>query len=115
VPDKPTTAAGYRREHVELVRDTCLYVPTKLADLSDDVVVVGGLVPSLLIAQDALPVGVEPHVGTMDLDIGLTLAVLDEARYRTLTERFDVRASAQSLTIRETRRANAGRSKTTRR
>jgi hypothetical protein len=88
VPDKPTTAAGYRREHVELVRATCLYVATKLGDLSDEVVVIGGLVPSLLIAQDALPVGAEPHVGTMDLDIGLTLAVLDEGRYRTLTERL---------------------------
>lgn len=51
-PDKPTTAAGYRREHVELVRATCLYVATKLGDLSDDVVVIGGLVPSLLIAQE---------------------------------------------------------------
>jgi len=88
VPDKPTTAAGYHRQHVELVRATCLYVATKLGDLSDDVVVVGGLVPSLLIAQDALPVGAEPHVGTMDLDIGLTLAVLDEGRYGTLTERL---------------------------
>ena len=88
MPDKPTTAAGYRREHVELVRATCLYVATKLGDLSDDVVVIGGLVPSLLIAQDELPVGAEPHVGTMDLDIGLTLAVLDEGRYRTLTERL---------------------------
>ena len=88
MPNKPTTAAGYHREHVELVRATCLYVATKLGDLSDDVVVVGGLVPSLLIAQDALPVGAEPHVGTMDLDIGLTLALLDEGRYGALTERL---------------------------
>jgi hypothetical protein len=88
VPDKPTTAAGYRSEYVELVKATCLYVATKLGDLSDEVVVIGGLVPSLLIAQDALPVGAEPHVGTMDLDIGLTLAVLDAGRYRTLTERL---------------------------
>ena len=88
MPDKPTTAAGYRREHVERVRATCLYLATKLGDLLDDVVVIGGLVPSLLIAQDELPVGGEAHVGTMDLDIGLTLAVLDEGRYRTLTERL---------------------------
>jgi hypothetical protein len=88
VPEKPTTAAGYRREHVELVKAVCLYVATKLGDLSDEVVVIGGIVPSLLIAQDALPAGAEPHVGTMDLDIGLTLAVLDEGRYRTLTERL---------------------------
>ena len=40
--DKPTTAAGYRPEHVALVRSTCLYVATKLGDLMDDLVVIGG-------------------------------------------------------------------------
>lgn len=84
--DKPTTAAGYRSEHVALVRATCLYVATRLGDLMDELVVVGGLVPSLLIDQEVLPTGAQAHVGTMDLDVGLTLALLDEERYRTLTE-----------------------------
>ena len=44
MPDKPTTAAGYERSQVELVRATCLYVATKLGDLMDELVVVGGLV-----------------------------------------------------------------------
>lgn len=86
--DKPTTAEGYRGEHVELVRETCLYVATKLGDLMDDLVVVGGLVPSLLIDQADLPEGTAAHVGTMDLDVGLTIALLDEGRYRELTERL---------------------------
>ncbi len=88
MPDKPTAAADYRPEHVELVRATCLYAATKLGDLMDELVVVGGLVPSLLVDQAALPQGVEPHVGTMDLDVGLRLALLDRGRYRTLTERL---------------------------
>jgi len=54
----------------------------------DEVVVVGGLVPSLLIDPGALPEGASAHVGTMDLDIGLRLALLDEGRYRALTERL---------------------------
>ncbi len=83
--DKPTTAAGYTSEHVALVRATCLYVATKLGDLMDDLVVVGGLAPSLLVAQDG---PVEAHVGTMDLDVGLTIALLDEGRYQALTERL---------------------------
>ena len=83
--DKPTTAAGYTSEHVALVRATCLYVATKLGDLMDDLVVVGGLAPSLLVAQDG---PVEAHVGTMDLDLGLTVALLDEGRYQALTERL---------------------------
>ena len=86
--DKPTTAAGYRSEHVVLVRATCLYVATKLGDLMEDLVVIGGLVPSLLIDQESGTEGVEPHVGTMDLDIGLTAALLDRGRYREISERL---------------------------
>ena len=88
MPDKPTTAAGYSSEHAALVRATCLYVATKLGDLTDDVVVVGGLAPSLIIDQQALADDADAHVGTMDLDVGLTVALLDEGRYRTLTKRL---------------------------
>ena len=86
--DKPTTAEGYTSEQVALVWATCLYVATKLGDLIDDLVVVGGLVPSLLVDQGALPEGAQAHVGTLDLDVGLTVALVDEGRYHTLTERL---------------------------
>jgi len=55
MPDKPTTAAGYKSEQVELVRATGLYVATKLGDMMDDLVIIGGLVPSLIVDQAALP------------------------------------------------------------
>lgn len=86
--DKPTTAEGYQGEHLELVRATCLYVATKLGDLMDDLVVVGGFVPSLIVDQADLPEGAETHVGTMDLDVGLTMALLEEERYREVAERL---------------------------
>jgi hypothetical protein len=86
MPEKPKRASEYKSDQVALVRATCLYVATKLGDLMDDLVIVGGLVPSLLIDQGTLPEGTEAHVGTMDLDVGLTLALLDEGRYKTLTE-----------------------------
>lgn len=73
MPEKPTTAAGYAADYVEHVRSTCLYVATKLGDLTDHLVVVGGLVPSLLVDQQHRAEGVEAHVGTMDLDIGLAV------------------------------------------
>lgn len=85
---KPQTATGYSRGQTDLARSTCLYVATKLGDLMDELVIVGGLVPSLLIDQSALPAEIEAHVGTMDLDLGLTLALLDDGRYHTLTERL---------------------------
>lgn len=86
--DKPQRASDYRSEYVELVRGMCLHIATKLGDLMDELVVVGGLVPSLLIDQEKLAADTDAHVGTMDLDVGLTLALLDHGRYHTLTERL---------------------------
>ncbi len=86
--DKPRYASEYRSEQVELVRATCLYVATKLGDMMADLVIVGGLVPSLIVDQSTLPESVDAHVGTMNLDVGLQLALLDEERYRELTGRF---------------------------
>jgi hypothetical protein len=103
--EKPTTAAGYAAVYVELVRATCLYVATKLGDLTDDLVVVGGLVPSLLVDQEHLAEGVEAHVGTMDLDIGLAVALLDAGRYRELSERL----RRSGFTQDENERGNATR------
>ena len=86
--DKPQVASGYTSEQLSLVKSTCLYVATKLGDLMDQTVVVGGLVPPLLIPAEDLAPGVEPHVGTMDLDLGLSLALLEDKRYEEMTKRL---------------------------
>lgn len=86
--EKSANAAGYTSGHLTRVRATCLYVATKLGDLMDDLVVVGGLAPSLLIDQERLPTGSDVHVGTTDLDLGLTVALLGNGRYAALTERL---------------------------
>jgi hypothetical protein len=88
MPEKPLFASEYSKEQAELVRQTCLYVATKLGDLLDELVVVGGLVPSLLIPEDYVPRGENIHVGTMDLDLGLSLAPLNADRYEELTARL---------------------------
>lgn len=90
MPDQPRSASDYTGAQADLVRATCLYVATMLGDLMGDLVVVGGLVPSLLIDQNARSNGTDAHVGTMDLDIGLALALLEAGRYKTLTERLRV-------------------------
>ena len=83
MPEKPTTAAGYALGQVERVKSTCLYLATKLDDLMDELVVVGGLVPSLLNDQQTLPENVTLHVGTLDLDLGLAFALVGEQRYQS--------------------------------
>jgi hypothetical protein len=85
MPTKPRTRSGYDTSQVQHVRATCLYIATKLGDMVDEVVIVGGLVPGLLIDQEA---ATEKHVGTADLDLGLALAVFDDKRYQGLTERL---------------------------
>jgi predicted nucleotidyltransferase len=88
MPEKPTAAAGYPPEQVARVKATCLYLATKLGDLMPELVVVGGLVPSLLIDQQNLSENVTAHVGTMDLDLGLAFALVGEARYQEVAERL---------------------------
>ena len=106
--EKPRSAAGYPSEGVEHVRAACLYVATVLGDLLiEELVVVGGLVPSLLITQDALPEGVPLHAGTMDLDLGLDLGVLDESKYHEIAERlrhagFEAKRNAEGNTVLQT-------------
>jgi hypothetical protein len=52
---KPATAAGYPPEMAVAARQMCLYIATILGDLLDDIVVVGGLVPYLIIDQIRCP------------------------------------------------------------
>lgn len=85
--EKPRRASGYRPEHVGLVRSTCLYVATILGDLMDDITIVGGLVPPLLIAETGAGAA-EPYPGTMDLDLGFTLGVLKGKRYAEISKRL---------------------------
>lgn len=85
---KPQSASGYKSEETELVESLCLYVATLLGDLLDDLVVVGGLVPLLLIDR-RFPINPEDaHCGTNDLDLAMALALLDESRYAEIAERL---------------------------
>jgi hypothetical protein len=79
MPEKPSFASDYKREDLELVRQTCLYVATKLGDLLDDLVIV----------DESLPAGEDVHIGTTDLDLGLSLAILDTKRYEDLSLRLN--------------------------
>ncbi|MFO7785533.1 MAG: hypothetical protein ACQET7_05000 [Thermodesulfobacteriota bacterium] len=88
MPEKPSSASEYSPEQVQLVTATCLYVATILGDYMEQAVIVGGLVPSLLIDQENLPDGADSHAGTMDLDVGLTLAIFDNKRYQDITDRL---------------------------
>lgn len=86
-PD-PLVAADYKPGVSRLVRQTCLEVATRLGDFQDSLCTVGGLVPSLIIAQSELREGEEVHVGTIDLDLGFSVAVLDDQLYEEIAKRL---------------------------
>lgn len=87
--NKPRHRTGYSPNDTELVRSACLTVAVTLGAYLDDLVVVGGLVPALLIDTRAdAPEGDERHPGTNDLDLGLSLGVLDEQRYAAISDRL---------------------------
>jgi hypothetical protein len=88
VAAKPERASGYTPASLAMARAACLELGTRLGDLLDDLVVVGGLVPSLLIDQDVLHDGDDRHVGTLDVDVGLALGLLQKPRYEELHARL---------------------------
>lgn len=76
----------YTDEQTLLIRNVTLSVATVLGDYLNDLVIVGGLVPSLIIPSENIPAGDFPHIGTMDLDLGLDLYILNEKRYASVSE-----------------------------
>ena len=77
------------QEAFDLVKSTCLTVRKALGSwMTDNLVVVGGLVPSLIIDQNALPPGVLPHPGTVDLDLGMPVATLEDTESPSLEDRL---------------------------
>ncbi|MBI4574861.1 MAG: hypothetical protein HY722_01205 [Planctomycetes bacterium] len=108
--DKPTRAADYGPEHLEHVTATCLHVATLLGDLADDLVVVGGLVPALLLARVGVPRPADRHVGTADLDVGLSLGLLGTTRYQEVARPDSAGpASVRTSTWPGSRRSSGGR------
>ena len=85
---KPNHKDQFPAEAVDLIREICLFLATKLGDLRDDLVVVGGLVPSLLIGSLSPDSERDPHAGTLDLDLGISLAVFDGERYEAIRDRL---------------------------
>ncbi|MBX9718513.1 MAG: hypothetical protein K2X36_06675, partial [Microbacteriaceae bacterium] len=90
-PEKPRHRSGYGAEDLEQVKAVCLTMAVTLGAYLDDLCIVGGFVPALLI-DTARPheadADDERHPGTNDLDVGLALALLDDGRYAEISARL---------------------------
>jgi len=72
------------------VEAACLKVAVTLGALMDELCIVGGLVPSLLIDRQLAPEDLtdEVHSGTNDLDVGLAVVLLDDNQYMEISRRL---------------------------
>ena len=71
------------------MQSACLTVAVTLGAYLDDLCVVGGLVPSLLIDRASSQGEADArHPGTNDLDIALAIALLDDERYAEIGHRL---------------------------
>ncbi|GDX40754.1 hypothetical protein LBMAG21_10460 [Armatimonadota bacterium] len=84
--DERKTVLDYSPETYARVCQALLHVATVLGDWMEQVTLIGGIVPSLLVPLSALPEGADLHPGTADLDLGLELSVLTEEGYATISE-----------------------------
>ena len=82
------THSDYAEADLNGARKLCLLVARRLAGLDDDVVVVGGIVPTLLVETPEPSSGIEPHLGTKDVDLGLALRLVDEERHDEIADRL---------------------------
>ncbi len=94
---KPDTAGGYTPGHLEAVRGACLDLLTTIGDTVEDLVIVGGLVPSLLV--DPRSPGGEAHVGTVDRDAPPTALPAAAGFARPCGRRRDVEVLAAAPVI----------------
>ena len=84
------TKKDYDAIQVEAARSVMLEVVRLLAEYRDDIVVVGGWVPALLIPQDR-----KRHIGSTDVDLALNHRTLTGPGYKTICRLLESRGYTQ--------------------
>jgi hypothetical protein len=80
-PLEPQSAADYDDRSTQAVKSVLLEIGQILGSYKGKFVVVGGLIPWLLQNDEDMP-----HVGTLDIDLGLNSAALADGEYASLIE-----------------------------
>jgi hypothetical protein len=81
----------YTLELIEAARSVLLEIMRVLGEYQDEIVIVGGWVPELLLSQAA-----EEHIGSIDVDLALNHRRLDEVGYKTILELLLARGYVQA-------------------
>jgi len=86
MPEKPQQVEGYTKDAGVLAESALLDIWRFLGDFHEHLVLVGGLVPRYLVDRSKSEFIIERpgHCGSMDVDLGVSLAVANEKTYRTI-------------------------------
>lgn len=78
-PREPQSAADYDDRTSAAVKSVLIEIGQILGSFRGKFAIIGGAVPWLLLANEEMP-----HVGTLDVDVGLDAAALGDGEYATL-------------------------------
>jgi len=81
VPPDPQTAADYEDRTTKAVKGVLVEIGQILGSFKGKFAVIGGAIPWLLLDNEDMP-----HVGTLDVDLGLDAEALGDGEYVTLVE-----------------------------
>lgn len=88
--DKPLDITGYSPEQTDLAERTLVTVWRHVGEYHEHLVLVGGLVPRYLVdraTERKVAVG-SGHCGSMDVDLGVSLAVADLRTYASIRDQL---------------------------
>ena len=94
-PGEPQSAAEYDDRTTAAVKMVLVEIGQILGSFKGKFAIVGGAVPWLLLANEEMP-----HVGTLDVDIGLDSEALGDGEYATLVEALCRHGYDQRLELR---------------
>ena len=75
------TKRDYTAEKVDAARSVLIELVHLLGEYRDDIVLIGGWVPEILITDKKIP-----HVGSMDIDLALNHRTLTEEGYNAIEQ-----------------------------
>lgn len=82
-PMEPQSAAEYDDRTTAAVKSVLIEIGQILGSFKGKFAIIGGAVPWLLLANEDMP-----HVGTLDVDVGLDAEALGDGEYATLIGMF---------------------------
>ena len=87
MPDANTSFRDYNNSFTQKEENALLDVWALLGEYRDDLILVGGLAPRYITApQNTRDYSLTHHCGTMDIDLGVSIAVSNQPRYKEIID-----------------------------